>query len=96
MNATGACLNCKFFLSIPTTDKDGIGECHRFPPRTDALLLGVGKGDQGQPIPQFSMVVTPAKTSVTNWCGEYQKGLVIPTADEMRGPSVSTLVKGKK
>jgi len=83
MNATGDCQNCKFFLTMDSTKEDGLGECHRHPPRTDALLLGVRENEHGIPVPQFSMVVIAARTHLTNWCGEFVKGLVIPKASDL-------------
>jgi hypothetical protein len=78
MNATGACKDCKFFLDVG--DKEGLGECHRNPPRTDVVLLGVQEQgpNKGQPI--FNRVVVPNLTPFHGWCGEFAKGLVIPPA----------------
>lgn len=94
MNATGSCADCKFFLNLGDLTKiEGLGECHRYPPRTDALLVGMKKRKMklptGQEIeqdsPEFVNVVVPTKVPLMGWCGEYAKALVIPTAAEQRG-----------
>jgi hypothetical protein len=66
-----ACMNCKFFNMVPAPPNQPqdqqLGECRRFPPVTDNILIGMTKDG----IPQFQRIVSPNMTSPTQWCGEY-------------------------
>lgn len=93
MNATGSCAECKFFLHMGEYTKlEGLGECHRFPPKSDALLVDMKEVEVKLPDgkvvkqhkPDFAIIVVPTRTPLMGWCGEYVPALKIPTAAEHR------------
>lgn len=69
------CGKCKFFVDTGEK-KTELGECHRYPPRVDSMLVGLK--EDGEPI--IHRIVTPGLTPVHGWCGEYVQKLVIPAA----------------
>lgn len=67
-----SCDRCKYFVDVGSPD--GLGECHRYPPRTDSMLVGLK--ETGEPI--IHRLVTPGITPAHGWCGEFVVRLVIP------------------
>lgn len=70
MSAIGqpACATCKFYTPPNPQDPgaNGIGECRRYPPRVDHVMVALEKGT-----PSFHRIVQVSMTHMSNWCGEY-------------------------
>jgi hypothetical protein len=71
-----ACGNCRWFAMPAPHEADlikkGVGECHRYPPTTDYVFLGIDeKADP--PEPRFSRMIHNTNVALSNFCGEFSR-----------------------
>ena len=74
-----ACINCKFFvdMQVGPGNEQELGECRRFPPNTEHILIGMRVFPDKHEEPRFQRIITPNCTSKVGWCGEHMRKLAL-------------------